>query len=393
LKIWTTFSGDQIDLNYGNPEVLYDILETLLFYVSRGAEFIRLDAVAYLWKEPGTSSINLPQTHAIIQIIRSVLDEIAPLVTLITETNLPHKQNISYFGNGFNEAQMVYNFSLPPLVINAFHTGNVAKISSWASDLETPSSRTTWFNFLASHDGIGLMPALGILDSEEISNMANRVEASGGQVSYRSNANGSKSPYELNVNFLDALGDPEDEIHDQELIIQRFWASQAIMLCLQGVPAIYFHSLFGSRGWNEGVETTGRARSINREKLIDSELRSELSDKTSFRWRVYEGLKRLLQARQECKSFHPAGGQRILNVNKSIFACLRTSIDEREFVFGLHNVSSRSIPIAIDEKDLPANLPKRGKELVQNAEVTMSDLWDGSMVIQPYGILWISWKL
>src|SRR5690606_35016656 len=108
-------SADQVDLNFKNPAVLLATTRALLFYVEHGAKFIRLDAIAYLWKEIGTPCIHLPQTHQVIQLMRAVLDEVAPDVRLITETNVPHPDNISYFGAGTNEAQLVYNFALPPL--------------------------------------------------------------------------------------------------------------------------------------------------------------------------------------------------------------------------------------------------------------------------------------
>src|SRR6266542_287865 len=144
-QVWTTFSEDQVDLNFHNPNVLMEIIDTLLFYVAHGAQFIRLDAIAYLWKEIGTSCIHLPQTHRIIRLFRSVLDIVAPYVMLLTETNVPHRDNVSYFGDGRDEAQMLYNFALPPLVLHTFYTENSRIISKWAAELELPSSYTTFF--------------------------------------------------------------------------------------------------------------------------------------------------------------------------------------------------------------------------------------------------------
>ena len=275
--LWTTFSADQVDLNYHNPRVLLDVLDILLFYASQGAEFIRLDAIAYLWKEVGTSCINLPQTHWVVQLLRAVLDEIAPHVMLITETNVPNLENLSYFGDGSNEAQLVYNFPLPPLVLHALQTGEAGVLSKWASGLELPSDKVTFLNFLASHDGIGLNPVRGILRESEIVALAQRVQASGGFVSNKTNANGSVSPYELNINYFDALNAAEEAV-DLRVQIDRFVTAHAILLAFMGVPAIYFHSLFGSQGWLEGVKQTGKSRSINREKLQRDELERELGD-------------------------------------------------------------------------------------------------------------------
>ncbi|NOR90053.1 MAG: sugar phosphorylase, partial [Anaerolineales bacterium] len=244
--VWTTFSADQIDLNFKNPELFFDILSTLLFYVSNGAEFIRLDAVTFLWKEIGTPSINMPQTHRIIQLLRTALDIVAPHVTLITETNVPHKDNISYFGDGTNEAQMVYNFALPILTVHAFLKGDAQTLSKWAATLDLPSDQVSFFNFLAGHDGLGMLPVKDILDDSDIAQLIEHAESLGGNISYKSNEDGTLSPYELNINFFDMLQSPDQADDELDLAAKRFLTSQAIMLSMRGVPGIYFHSLFGS---------------------------------------------------------------------------------------------------------------------------------------------------
>jgi hypothetical protein len=219
--VWTTFSADQVDLDYHNPDVLLEIFEILLMYAEHGAQFIRLDAIAYLWKEIGTTCIHLPQTHAVIQLLRAVLDEVAPHVLLITETNVPYKDNISYFGNGTNEAQLIYNFALPPLVLHTFRTGDASVLSEWAAGLELPSDQTTFFNFLASHDGIGLNPARGILSPAEIDGLVGQTLAHGGLISFKQNSDGTQSPYEMNINYFDALSDPAGG-EPLELQVDRF---------------------------------------------------------------------------------------------------------------------------------------------------------------------------
>lgn len=369
--LWTTFSEDQIDLNYRSPDLLLEILRVLLTYVAHGATIIRLDAIAFMWKEPGTSSIHLPATHALIQLMRAVLDEIAPQVALITETNVPHEENISYFGDGYNEAQMVYNFSLPPLTLHAFHTGDAATLTQWAQTLTLPSNRVTFFNFLASHDGIGLTPARGILTPAQIEALVQRVETSGGFVSYKTNADGSQSPYELNINYLDALADPE-EPNDDPLLVQRFLCSQAIMLALRGVPGIYFHSLFGSRSWRGGVEQKGQRRAINRQKLRSDNLRREL--KGGLRRDVFGGYRRLLQVRATEMAFHPYGRQRILDMHQAVFALERAH--QAAKILCLHNVSRQPVNLALAEG--------YGVNLITEEPITSTEI-----TLAPYDILWL----
>ncbi len=374
-KVWTTFSADQIDLNYKNPQVLLEVLDILLFYVQQGATFIRLDAIAYMWKDIGTSCIHLPQTHAVIQFLREALNQIAPHVHLITETNVPHVDNISYFGNGYNEAQLVYNFALPPLTLHTFHTSDATKLSAWAKTLTLPSNKTTFFNFLASHDGVGLNPARGILSNAEIDSLVEKTLTHSGLISYKHNSDGSKSPYEMNVNYFDALSNPNAN-EPIDIQVSRFIAAQAIMLSIIGVPGIYFHSLFGSRNWREGVEQTGHNRTINRQKCSFDELQKELNDEHSLRAKAFKKYSDLLKARRNSPAFHPHGKQKILEFHKSIFAIERISPDENFRVVCLHNVSSQKISLATHFES--------GIDLFTNQKIQIS-----KVNLKPYQALWL----
>ncbi|MBI3152690.1 MAG: sugar phosphorylase, partial [Chloroflexi bacterium] len=374
-RVWTTFSEDQIDLNYQNPEVLLEILDILLMYVERGATFIRLDAIAYLWKEIGTNCIHLPKTHHVIQFLRAALNEVAPYVYLITETNVPHIDNISYFGDGTNEAQLVYNFALPPLTLHTFHTGDARILSDWAKTLALPSDKTTFFNFLASHDGIGLNPARGILSNADIDALVDKALEHGGLISYKHNADGSQSPYEMNINYFNALSNPNGS-EPLDLQINRFIASQAIMLTLVGMPGIYFHSLFGSRGWIEGVKQTGRNRTINREKFQLDQLQNELMDESSLRLKVFTRYRQLLQARSSAPAFNPHGTQKILDVHPAVFAIERISPDSKSHVVCLHNVGAQEIAFTTNYTS--------AVDLVTGQSLQVSKIH-----LDPYQILWV----
>jgi sucrose phosphorylase len=306
---------------------------------------LRLDAIAYLWKEIGTSCIHLPQTHAMVKLFRAILDMVAPQVTLITETNVPHAENISYFGNGRDEAQMVYNFTLPPMLFYTFLKEDATELTRWAANLKTSSDTTTFFNFSASHDGIGVRPLEGILPPEEVRRLEEAVRANGGQVSYKHNPDGSESPYELNITYVDAIvGDPQSERAD------KFLASQAIQYVLPGVPATYIHSLLGSRNWHAGVRRTGRARSINREKPALDKVLSELDDPDSFRSRVFYPYLDMIRTRRRQPAFHPNAAFDILTVDPKIFAIRRQCEDQ--IVVALTNVSSGRVHLLLSDVDL-----------------------------------------
>jgi len=377
--VWTTFSDDQIDLNAANPEVLLELIRILLFYVQQGADLIRLDAIGFLWKTIGTNCIHLPETHLIVQLMRDVLDLAAPNTLLVTETNVPHEENISYFGDGTNEAQMVYQFSLPPLVLHTFRTGDTRTLTRWAETIQRPSDQTTFFNFTASHDGIGVQPACGILREDEIDALVDLTSTHGGFVSYKNNSDGTRSPYELNITYFDAITDPHITAQNPAVAARRFLCSQAIMLAFMGVPGIYFHSLFGSRNHHEGVEETGRFRTINRQKLDSNALLLELNDSHSLRAQVYSQYRHLLNIRTREPAFHPVGGQTVLNLGASVFGLERTSPDGQHRVLALHNV--RGEPLALI-------LPKDGSngwhDLITDRHFTGSRL-----LLGPYQVAWL----
>ncbi|HSE09929.1 MAG TPA: sugar phosphorylase [Nocardioidaceae bacterium] len=384
--VWTTFSADQVDLNYGNPAVLLAVTRELLRYVGHGARMLRLDAVAFLWKEPGTSCIHLPQTHEIIRLWRTVLDVVAPGTLIVTETNVPHRENVTYFGTGDDEAHLVYQFALPPLTLAAFQSGSASKLSAWAAELTTPSAQTSFLNFLASHDGIGLRPVEGILSESEVEELCQAVLRNGGRVSYRTREDGGRSPYELNSVYLDALAGEGPE--PQERQVDRFLAAHSILLALAGVPLLYFHSLFGSRNWSEGAEREGRARVVNRQRFVRSDLESELADPGSLRRQVLDRMLERIALRTTEPAFHPSSGQSVIEGGEAFLALLRTPVDGRPAVLCVHDVSGRP-------GRFRAPLPDVGW-----AGVTLEDLVDGSaheigpdgevhVDVPAYGVRWL----
>ncbi len=382
--VWTTFSDDQIDLNAGNPDVLLELIRVLLFYIQQGADLIRLDAIAYLWKTIGTTCIHLEQTHLVIQLIRDLLDIVAPSVLLVTETNVPHEENISYFGDGTNEAQMVYQFALPPLVLHTFRTGDTRALSQWAAGLHRASDRTTFFNFLASHDGIGVQPARGLLSDSDIEALVELAQAHGGYVSYKHNSDGSRSPYELNITYFDAITPPDVSVQNPTLACQRFLCAQAIMLAFVGVPGIYFHSLFGSQNDRAGVEETGRYRTINRQKLAADALLADLRNPNSIRSLVYRQHVRLLILRSGEPAFHPLGYQKVLEVGDSVFGLERLSPDGAHEVVALHNVTGRAIEVAF-----PAGEMGRWYDLLDGARQYQSSAGVIRVTLAPYQVAWL----
>ncbi|MCD6479003.1 MAG: sugar phosphorylase [Candidatus Diapherotrites archaeon] len=381
--VWTTFSvgtsTDQVDLNYKNPEVLLEMVKVLLFLL-KNAHAIRLDAIAYIWKELGTNCIHRPQAHIITQLFRDILDVVKPSAILITETNVPHAENISYFGNGANEAQAVYNFSLPPLTLHAFWSEDTNYLSKWASSLAVPSDRTTFFNFLDSHDGIGILGARGILPEKEIEAMFEEVKKRGGELSYKANPDGTKSVYEMNITWWSALNNASSEPLQTQ--VQRFLCSRAIALALQGIPGIYYLSLFGCENDIEGMEKSGLARDINRTNLEITALEEKLQNKDAKEARVFWSLLGLIKTRVSCKAFHPNAEQKVLFLSPEVFALLRTSPDGKERILALHNVSRQET-----EVELPDELAdKISHDIISNKKIVHTNK---SIALEPYQVLWL----
>lgn len=336
IYLWTTYSPDQIDINFANENVLLEIIDVILFYANKKARIIRMDAIGHIWKKLGTSCINLKETHYIIQLIRTILNETYPDTLLLTQTNVSHKENIRYFGNGHNEVQLVYQFALPLLVLHTFYTGDASRLLEWASHIENVSDKTAFFNVLATHDGLGIVPVKDILTDKEIADIADNIKEGGGFISYKNAEDGSKKPYEMNITYYSAIADSKNS---EELNIKKFIASQAIILSLLGIPGIYIHSLFGTENYLEGVEKTGQKRTINRKKFQYDKLNEDLVNSDSREYKIFTEFTKLIYIRESEKAFHPNGKQEVLFIKKGIFSLLRTSPDGKEKMIALHNVT------------------------------------------------------
>jgi len=369
---WTTFSEDQIDVNFGHFPVFVQMTDILLNYASNGATSIRLDAIGFLWKQSGTNCMHLPQTHAVIEIWRILFDYLKNNTQIITETNVPHSENISYFGNKSNEANMVYQFPLPPLVLYALTTHNTKKLTKWAKTIDKISDTATYFNFLSSHDGIGMRPTEGILTDGERQVLVDKVNKNGGRVSYKNNPDGSKSVYELNINYNDAIINIDEDIN-LENQVNKIIASTSILLSCIGVPAIYYHSLLGSRNDYKGLEESGINRRINREKLEFTEISNEL-DNDERRKDIFKRTLELIKIRKAHSAFSPYASQKVLDLGENTFALERYNEDTKEKITFIVNIDSKVAKI---------NSSIKGIDIVTGIEI------NGNIELKPYEFVWI----
>ena len=373
--VWTTFSADQVDLNFRNPEVLVAIIDVLFFIISKGVRLLRLDAVTFLWKETGTSSTNLPETHLLIKILRHAIGVFCEDVIVVTETNVPHRENVAYFGDGNDEAHMVYNFALPPLTAYSFIVGDGRRLSEWAGQLSTPSDQVCFLNFLASHDGIGVRPVEEILTDDEIQQLIDATIAANGLVSSRTLADGAEYPYELNCTFLDLISKDSDEILTT---VARFIAAQAIVLVMPGVPAIYIQSLLGTRNDLQRVTQTGRARSINRSQHDFSDIAAKLSDDSSLESRIYSAITVLINVRRGQPAFNPYASFRVLDLGRQVFAIRRGDAGAGDSISCIMNLAAEHVAISVDDE-------------TAGTDLLSGDVLDiGQHELSPYAVRWLS---
>jgi glycosidase len=381
--VWATFGPDQLDVDFSNPDVLFEYLDILLLYVYHGTQIIRLDAIAYLWKQLGTPCIHLPQTHEVVKLLRDLLQMLAPGVLLITETNVPHAENLSYFGAG-DEAHMVYQFSLPPLLLHALHTGDAHCLTDWAANLAPPPAGCTYFNFTASHDGIGVRPLEGLVPPAELDALVAAMEQRGGLVSRRSNPDGSATPYELNITYYDAVGVPGD----REASIRRFLCSQTIAMSLQGIPGIYFNSLLGADNDLGGMELTGRARTINRRKWTEAELDGMLAaDSEHQAAQVLPEYLRRLNLRRMQPALHPDAPQTVLELPQGLFGIRRDAADGTR-LWMLANLTGRKSSCAMSRLDRHWQR-HRWQELISGWGADGSEL-PSRLTLDPWQLVWLA---
>ncbi len=381
--VWCTFSEDQVDLNFANPQVLKEFVSIIRFYLDRGITIFRLDAVAFIWKEPGTPCIHLQPAHELIKAMRLLIEHANRDAIIVTETNVPIRENLTYFGNA-NEAHVIYNFSLPPLLVHTLISGNCRHLKTWLMSMPPAQMGTTYLNFISSHDGIGLRPADGLLSEEDKLRLINTMERFGGKVSYRRISEQADQPYEMNIALYDALKGTIEHGPDA-LQLQRFICAHAIMLGLEGIPAFNIPSFLGTENDYERVKHTGRFRSINRSQWDIEKLQSELSDPLSHHHKVFHELKRLIAIRKQQPAFHPNATQFTLHLGLEIFGFWRQSMGREQSIFCVHNISDKVQQVSLTSINLIET--DHWRDLI--ADTSLDDL-SGTLTLKPYQSVWLA---
>ena len=372
-RVWTTFSDDQIDLNFANPEVLCEFVHILFSYIAQGARFIRLDAIAFLWKELSTSSINLEQTHCVVRVLRALIDEMQTRTLLLTETNLPHNENVSYFGSR-DEAHLVYQFSLAPLILYSYLFNDGQYLGQWAEQLEPPPAGCSFVNFIASHDGIGLRPLEGLVPAGDIQRLTDAAHKRGGFAAMRSADDGTETVYELNIALFSAFGGTTKNI-------PAYLGAHQLMLAFQGIPALYLNAFVGGLNDLQGVESTGRTRSINRGHWQLDDLKTILATETNEQSIIFAELNRSLEIRGSQSAFAPSAQQEILAYTEDSLWLKRENTDQVILV-----ISSFS------EAPIETELPRQDAAYESAIDLLSEDavVLTKAVPMAPYQVRWLS---
>ena len=381
--VWCTFGHDQVDFDFRNPNVLLYFFEIIKFYLDQDIKALRLDAVAFLWKELGTRCINLPQTHNIIRLIRLIIDRFYNKTLVITETNIPSHENLTYFGNN-NEAHCIYNFSLAPLLIHAVVSGNSFYLKKWSRGMPPAQENNSYLNFLSTHDGIGMRPVEGILPENEIQKYFNFFKKQGGLFSYRTNA-GKKSVYEVNITLLEAF--KECYNGKDKFFLERFILAHTILFSMEGIPAIYIQNYLGSKNDNAKVKKTNSFRSINRRNWNFDSLVKIFKNKSNINSKILHSLNRLMVLRKKQIAFHPNATQFTLQLGDIFFGIWRQSIDRSQSIFCISNLTNVKQKISL----LDINLISTNNwfDILSNKKI--KNIGD-ELLFKPYQTFWITNK-
>ena len=380
--VWCTFSHDQVDLNFANPDLLLEMIAIVVFYLSQGVKILRLDAIAFIWKVPGTSCLNLKQAHEIVRLLRTLIEYKDPTVLIITETNIPNRENLAYFGNA-NEAHIIYNFALPPLLLHAIATGNNFYLNNWLMSMPPAADGTTYLNFIASHDGIGLRPVEGILADDEVRQLLDLMQSFGGRISWRNYGSEKTKAYEINISLFAALRGTLDGRDDHT--INRVICVHAIMAALEGIPAFYIHSLLATPNDETNARALGNNRAINRHVWDSVELDRLIEDPDSDTAKVLCGLTEMLSIRKHQPAFHPNATQYTLHLGSGLFAFWRQSRSRHQSIFCIHNITNQIKTFSLTDLNLIET--HQWKDLLSDTAYLE---FDAKVSLSPYQCMWLT---
>jgi glycosidase len=399
--VWTTFSRSntpdgnidtrQVDFNFKNSKVFIEFLKIILEYISHGARWIRLDAIGYLWKEIGTNCLHRPQTHVITQLYSEILALLESFsIVLIAEVNEPQEKALQYLGlTEEPESDMIYLFTHFPLAVHAILSGTAKYYMNWLPSL-IPAIGKLFVTVLGTHDGMGQKPIGDWLPSSEKEFLQTTlVNKHGALPNFAHLSGGQKIIYELCSTPWSFIN-PKNSKHDRKIAIRRYSAVFTLGLMIKGVPSIYINGLLGIPN---SEETLDENRTVNRQRLNESELLNILRDEANINSQILTELLRITEIRQNEPSFDLAGRFKPVTIHDSIVSIILSSNDQKDNLLAMVNVSNEIVNLKLDLKNLGGNKQRPEIHLVDILANEIiretSNISEISVMLEPYQARWI----
>ncbi len=364
------FFDFQPDLNYRNPEVLVEMSKNMVFWLKRGIDGFRADAIPYLWKEEGTACENEPMTHVLVKFLRAVLEFMRPNTLLLAEACQKPKEVVKYFGDG-DECNAGYHFPLMPQMFKAVAAESIQPVRETLSTEVTPEipEEAQWFTFLRCHDELSLEL---VYVSEEDRKYIHDAYCKKPEWDFRKGQGISARLSEL-----------MDRDPDKISLIY------SIMLTLPGTPVIYYGDEFGKLNdedyYREMIKLTGKddTRFLVRGKIDWDRVDEKLKDESSFESKVFSSLSRQLNIRNEHKAFGRGAIDWLKAVDRkglemeTVLMFKRSFENEQIVVF--HNLSDNEMEVKWPFGPKAPNKDLMGKEALIN---------DGYVKLRRYDYQW-----
>ncbi len=391
--VWTTFHTYQWDLNYENPAVFSAMAEEMLFLANLGVEVLRLDAIAFLWKEMGTNCENLPQAHTIVRAFNSIMQLAAPAVIFKSEA-IVHPDEVGKYISP-RECQLSYNPNLMALLWSTLATRDVGLLRHSLLKRYAIPDGCAWVNYIRCHDDIGW--AFSDEDAAEVGlngadhrRFLNKFYTG---VFPGSFARGL--PFQLNEETgdmrisgslsslagLELALEKEDE-KEIEFAIRRILLLQGLTLTLSGIPLLYLGDEIATLNdyeFKNDIEKLSDSRWMHRPSMdwIRAESRNEAD---SIQGRVFSGFLRLIQVRKQNEAFAGTEVDFLDTGNSAVLCFLR--------LYGEHTVM---VVVNFSEKEQKVNasrLRQRGmKKIVTDALTGKTIIATQSLDLEPYEFL------
>jgi len=406
--VMTVFNSYQWDLNYSNPAVFIEMLDIVLFWANQGADIVRLDAVAFLWKKIGTTCQNEREAHLILQLMKDCCQVTAPGVLFIAEAIVAPVEIAKYFGEDAviaKECEIAYNATFMALLWDAVATRNARLLNQGIRSLPDKLDRATWLNYVRCHDDIGL----GFDDRDIImagyQPVAHRRFLLDYYTGEYDDSPARGRPFGHNAKTGDArisgslasLAGLETAIQkdDEEAIQQSIdiiLLLHSMIMSFGGIPLLYYGDEIGTLNDNtylEDANKAGDSRWMHRPR-IDWEIAALRKQHGSVQQRIFEGLKKMIAVRKSTPAFADYNNRELLETdNPHLFVFIRSNpFRPHDNVLVIANFDAA--PQAITLSDLPSRGHIEYSQLQDLYSGSSPGLVENQLVVPPHGFYWLA---